>query len=60
MTTNIFSGFRLVFAASLLAGVAQVAVIRELSAYHRLSAMDMSVRLVALVITRARPRGVWQ
>jgi hypothetical protein len=39
---------RLAFGVNLLAAAAQVALVRELSAYHGLSAMDMFMRLVVV------------
>ena len=45
--------WRLVFGASLIAGVVQIALIRELSAYHALSSVDLSIRLVIAVVIAA-------
>jgi len=45
--------WRLVFGASLIAGVVQIALIRELSAYHALSSVDLSIRLVLAVVIAA-------
>ncbi len=45
--------WRVVFGASLLAGVVQIALIRELSAYHALSSVDLSIRLVIAVVIAA-------
>jgi len=45
--------WRLVFATSLIAGVVQIALIRELSAYHALSSVDLSIRLVIAVVIAA-------
>ena len=42
--------WRLVFGTSLVAGVVQIALIRELSAYHALSSVDLSIRLVIAVV----------
>jgi len=49
--------WRLVFSASLLVGVVQVALIRELSAYHALSSVDLSIRLVIAVVIAAHGLG---
>jgi MFS family permease len=49
--------WRLVFGASLLAGVVQIAMIRELSAYHALSSVDLSIRLVIAVVIVAYGLG---
>ncbi len=45
--------WRLVFGASLIAGVVQIALIRELSAYHALSSVGLSIRLVIAVVIAA-------
>ena len=45
--------WRLVFGTSLIAGVVQIALIRELSAYHALSSVDLSIRLVIAVVIAA-------
>ena len=45
--------WRLVFSASLLVGVVQIAMIRELSAYHALSSVNLSIRLVIAVVIAA-------
>jgi hypothetical protein len=45
--------WRLVFGISLIAGVVQIALIRELSAYHALSSVDLSIRLVIAVVIAA-------
>jgi predicted membrane-bound spermidine synthase len=42
--------WRLVFGTSLVAGVVQIALIRELSAYHALTSVDLSIRLVIAVV----------
>lgn len=42
--------FRLVFAATVLSGIAQLAIVRELSANHALSTLDLSVRLITGVV----------
>jgi SAM-dependent methyltransferase len=49
--------WRLVFGASLLAGVVQIAMIRELSAYHALSSVNLSIRLVIAVVIAAYGLG---
>ena len=49
--------WRLVFGSSLLVGVVQVAMIRELSAYHALSSVDLSIRLVIAVVITAYGLG---
>ena len=49
--------WRLVFNASLLVGVVQIALIRELSAYHALSSVDLSIRLVIAVVIAAHGLG---
>lgn len=49
--------WRLVFSTSLLVGVVQVALIRELSAYHALSSVDLSIRLVIAVVIAAHGVG---
>jgi len=43
---------QLAFGVNLLGAAAQVAVVRELSAYHGLSAMDMFMRLVEVSTLR--------
>jgi predicted membrane-bound spermidine synthase len=45
--------WRLVFGISFIAGVVQIALIRELSAYHALSSVDLSIRLVIAVVIAA-------
>ncbi len=45
--------WRLVFGTSLIAGIVQIALIRELSAYHALSSVDLSIRLVIAVVIAA-------
>jgi SAM-dependent methyltransferase len=42
--------FRLVFALSVVSGIAQLAIVRELSANHALSTLDLSVRLITGVV----------
>jgi hypothetical protein len=49
--------WRLVFGVSLLAGVVQIAMIRELSAYHALSSVNLSIRLVIAVVIAAYGLG---
>jgi hypothetical protein len=49
--------WRLVFGSSLLVGVVQVAMIRELSAYHALASVDLSIRLVVAVVIAAYGLG---
>jgi hypothetical protein len=49
--------WRLVFGASLLVGVVQIAMIRELSAYHALSSVNLSIRLVIAVVIAAYGLG---
>jgi hypothetical protein len=46
-----------VFSTSLLVGVVQIALIRELSAYHALSSVDLSIRLVIAVVIAAHGLG---
>lgn len=47
----------LVFGASLLVGVIQIALIRELSAYHALSSVNLSIRLVIAAVIAAYGLG---
>jgi MFS family permease len=49
--------WRLVFGSSLLVGIVQVAMIRELSAYHALASVDLSIRLVVAVVIAAYGLG---
>ena len=49
--------WRIAFSASLLVGVVQIALIRELSAYHALSSVNLSIRLVMAVVIAAHGLG---
>jgi hypothetical protein len=51
------AGCRLAFGACVLGAMIRVALTRQLSTYHALTAMDMSIRLVAAVITAAQVLG---
>lgn len=45
-----FRAFRLVFVVNVLSGISQLAIVRELSANHALSTLDLSIRLVTGVV----------